>query len=210
MSQERQWWAEEAPVVLERFGTDPLTGLTAEEVEERQATYGPNELEEAPTTPPWRILLSQFADTMIVVLIVAAGIMVAIGEPTDAIVIAAILILNAGIGFVQEYRAEQAMAALRIMTAPNARVIRDGAELTVSASELVPGDLLVLDAGDLIAADARLVEAPDFRVNEAALTGESVPVEKTAATIPVEQGEVIAERENMVFKGTAAVYGRSR
>lgn len=209
-SAERQWWAEAASDVVERFGTDPQAGLTAEQVAERQEVYGPNELEEAPTTPPWRIFLSQFTDTMIIVLIVAAGIMVAIGEPTDAIVIGAILILNAGIGFVQEYRAEQAMAALKSMTAPNARVVRDGAEQTVPASELVPGDLLVFDAGDLIAADARLIEAPDFRVNEAALTGESVPVDKTADVIPAEMGEVIADRGNMVFKGTAAVYGRSR
>ncbi|MEN8040318.1 MAG: cation-translocating P-type ATPase [Actinomycetota bacterium] len=205
-----RWWAEEAATVVEFFESDAEGGLTSDQVAERQAAYGPNELEEEPATPLWRLFLSQFADTMIVVLIVAAGIMVAIGEPTDAIVIGAILVLNAGIGFVQEYRAERAMAALRTMAAPNARVVRDGSEQIVPAVELVPGDLVVLDAGDLIAADGRLVEAPDFRVNEAALTGESVPVDKTTTVIDSSAGELVGDRQNMVFKGTAAVYGRSR
>jgi Ca2+-transporting ATPase len=204
------WWADDTAAIAAELDTSAATGLTSAQVVERQERYGPNELEEEPTQPAWRLFLAQFANTMIVVLLVAAVIMVAIGEPTDAIVIGAIVILNAAIGFFQEYRAEQAMAALRTMTAPNARVVRDGAELTVIAPELVPGDLLVLDAGDVVAADARLTECPNLRVNEAPLTGESVPVDKTTDVIPEESGELVGERRNMVFKGTAVVYGRAR
>jgi len=204
------WWADDTGAVAAQLDTDPERGLTAVQVDERLEKYGPNELEEGATQPAWRIFLAQFANTMIVVLLVAAGIMVAIGEPTDAIVIGAIVVLNAAIGFFQEYRAEQAMAALRTMSAPSARVIRDGAERTVTAPELVPGDLLVLDAGDVVAADARLTECPNLRVNEAALTGESVPVDKTPDVIPAESGELVGDRRNMVFKGTAVVYGRAR
>ena len=121
-----------------QLDTDPERGLTALQVAERLEKYGPNELEEAATQPAWRIFLAQFANTMIVVLLVAAGIMVAIGEPTDAIVIGAIVVLNAAIGFFQEYRAEQAMAALRTMAAPSARVVRNGAELIVTAPSWSP------------------------------------------------------------------------
>ncbi len=204
------WWTEDAEAVAARLDTSLSLGLSGAQVAERQEQYGPNELEEEPTRPAWRLFLLQFANTMIVVLLVAAGIMVAIGEPTDAIVIGAIVILNAAIGFFQEYRAEQAMAALRTMAAPSARVVRDGAELTVTAPELVPGDLLVLDAGDVVAADVRLTECPNLRVNEAPLTGESVPVDKTTDVLTEDSGELVGDRYNMVFKGTAVVYGRGR
>ena len=204
------WWADDTDAVAAQLSTSSSLGLTGAQVAERREQYGPNELDEAPTQPVWRLFLAQFANTMIVVLFVAAVIMVVIGEPADAIVIGAIVILNAAIGFVQEYRAEQAMAALRTMSAPSARVVRDGAELTVAAPELVPGDLLVLAAGDVVAADVRLTECPNLRVNEAALTGESVPVDKTTDVIPEESGELVGDRRNMVFKGTAVVYGRGR
>ena len=205
-----EWWALSGSEALARVGSDATVGLTSDRVRERQALHGPNELEEAPTQPWWLLFLGQFANTMIVVLLVAAGIMIAIGEPTDAIVIGAIVILNAAIGFVQEYRAEQAMAALRTMTAPHARVVRDGVECTVEASALVPGDLLILDAGDLVAADARILDAPDLRVNEAALTGESVPVSKGTAVVGAVEGAQVGDRTNMVFKGTAIAHGRAR
>ena len=206
----RAWWAVSGDDAVEAVMSDAVIGLTSEEVASRQETFGPNELEEEPTQPWWRLFLMQFANTMIVVLLVAAAIMVAIGEPTDAIVIGAIVILNAGIGFFQEYRAEQAMAALRTMTAPNARVVRNGQETTVPAVELVPGDVLLLDAGDLVAADARVLDAPDLRINEAALTGESVPVTKSTLPLDEDQGRQVGDRTNMVFKGTAVAYGRAR
>jgi len=207
---ERQWWAYGAADVLERIGSNAERGLTSQEVAERQTSYGLNELDEEPVQPMWRLFLAQFANTMIVVLLIAAGVMVAIGEPTDAIVIGAIVILNAGIGFFQEYRAEQAMAALRTMTAPHARVVRDGEESTVPAADLVPGDVLLIDAGDLVAADARVLDAPDLRIDEASLTGESVPVMKSTLRLDEEAGRQVGDRTNMVFKGTAVAYGRAR
>ena len=195
---------------MSALDSDPQVGLSSEEVLRRRDEFGLNELDEEPVQPAWKLFLSQFANTMIVVLLIAAGIMVAIGEPTDAIVIAAIVILNAGIGFFQEYRAEQAMAALQTMTAPHARVVRDGVESTVPAADLVPGDVLLLDAGDLVAADARVLDAPDLRINEAALTGESVPVMKTTGALEEKEGHQVGDRTNMVFKGTAVAYGRAR
>ncbi len=209
-TQTHSWWADDAAAIAAQLDTNPTRGLTLAQVAERRARYGPNELEEEPTQPPWRIFLAQFANTMIVVLLVAAVVMVAIGEPTDAVVIGIIVVLNALIGFFQEYRAEQAMAALRTMTAPHARVVRDGAESSITALELVPGDVIVLEAGDIVAADARLTECPNLRVNESALTGESVPVDKTDDVIATDAGEVIGDRRNMVFKGTSVVYGRAR
>ena len=204
------WWAEEPAAVETSLATNTATGLTAEQVSRLFEQFGPNELEEEPTKPIWRLLLAQFANTMIVVLLIAAGIMVAIGEPTDAIVIGAIVILNAIIGLVQEYRAEQAMAALRTMAAPTARVLRDGTEQAIAAAELVPGDIVLLEAGDIVAADIRLSECPNLRVNEAALTGESVPVDKSPDAMPVDEGELVGDRHNMAFKGTAVVYGRAK
>ena len=204
------WWAERAEAAAAALEVDPALGLTADEVERRREEYGSNELEEEPTTPPWRIFVGQFFDTMIVVLLVAMLVTVLIDEVTDAIVIGAIVVLNAIIGFVQEYRAEQAMAALRRMSAPSARVLRDGRQQTVTAGEIVPGDIVVLEAGDVVPADLRLVECPNLRVNEAALTGESVPVDKVPESIDQATGELIADRHNMVFKGTAVVYGRAR
>ena len=209
-AERRAWWTLSGADTVIAVESDATTGLTAEQVVERQAIFGPNELEEEPTQPWWRLFGMQFANTMIVVLLVAAAIMVAIGEPTDAIVIAAIVVLNAAIGFFQEYRAEQAMAALRTMTAPHARVVRGGVEATVEASELVPGDVLILDAGDLVAADARILDAPDLRVNEAALTGESVPVSKGTEIVGKDEGAQVGDRTNMAFKGTAVAYGRAR
>ncbi len=206
----RAWWADDVDAVVAALDTDPTAGLTGPQVADRANRYGPNELEEEPTPAAWRLFLGQFANTMIVVLLGAAAIMIAIGEPTDAIVIGAIVILNALIGFVQEYRAGQAMAALRTMTAPSARVVRDGVESTVTAPELVPGDVLILDAGDVVAADVRLTDCPNLRVNEAALTGESVPVDKRLDVIPEDDGELVGDRHNMAFKGTAVVYGRAR
>ncbi len=204
------WWAEPAEEAAAALEVDPATGLTTDEVARRREEFGSNDLEEEPTTPLWRIFVSQFFDTMIVVLLVAMLVTVLIDEVTDAIVIGAIVVLNAIIGFVQEYRAEQAMAALRRMSAPSARVLRDGRQQTLTAGEIVPGDIVVLEAGDVVPADLRLLECPNLRVNEAALTGESVPVDKTSDAIDRATGELIADRRNMVFKGTAVVYGRAR
>lgn len=201
-------WRLGADEVSATLGTDPVAGLSPEEARERLERHGPNELVEKPPKPRWRMLLEQFANTMIVVLLVAAGVTALIGEIKDTVVILAIVVLNAVIGFVQEYRAEQAMAALKRMTAPLARVKRRGEVLVIPAREVVPGDLVVLEAGDVVPADARLVEAPNLRINEAPLTGESVPVDKVTDAMPADGGDLVADRRNMVFKGTSVVYGR--
>ena len=158
-------------------------GLTDEAARERLARYGPNALVEKRRKPVWRMLLDQFKDFMILVLIAAAVVAGLLGEPADTIAIVVIVLLNAVLGFVQEYRAEKAMAALKRMASPTATVIRGGHTASVATAELVPGDVVILEAGNVVPADLRLTEAVQLRVEEAALTGESVAVEKDAAAL---------------------------
>ena len=201
-------WGMDALEVAARLGSDPATGLASTEAARRLALDGPNELEEVASRPAWRLFLDQFANTMIVVLLVALAMTALIGDLKDALVIGAVVVLNALVGFVQEHRAEQAMAALRRLTSPQARVRRDGATVMIPAGDVVVGDIMDLDAGDLVVADGRLLEAPNLRVNEASLTGESVPVDKTSEPMDIEAGALLADRRNMAFRGTAATYGR--
>ncbi len=204
------WWASTPDVAIAELGSNVSLGLTSAAAAARRAADGPNELVEAATKPAWQLFLGQFASTMIIVLLGAGLVTALIGDLTDAAVIAAVVVLNALIGFGQEHRAERAMVALRRMTQPLARVVRDGVVRTVRAADIVRGDILHLDAGDLVAADARLIDAPNLQVNEAALTGESVPVEKTAGVLAPGEGQLVADRGNMVFRGTAIAYGRGR
>jgi Ca2+-transporting ATPase len=186
---------------------DLQTGLSTGEVARRLATYGPNAIQEHRARSPWRMLLDQFTDFMILVLIAAAVIAGLIGEPPDAIAIVVIVLLNGVIGFIQEYRAERAVAALKLLAVPSAKVLRDGKQATIPASQLVPGDVVVLEAGDGVPADVRLVEAVQLKVEEAALTGESVPVEKQAR--PLTEADLpLGDRVNMAYKGTLVTYGR--
>ncbi len=203
-------WAIPARDVARASGTDPDRGLTAAEANLRQATYGPNELLARATKPAWRLFLEQFANAMILVLIGAAVITALIGDLKDTVVIAAIVILNGIIGFVQEYQAEQAMEALTRLTSPTTRVIRDGVVVSVPARDLVPGDLVRLEAGDVVTADVRLLEAAALRINEAALTGESEPAGKTVDPLPGLAAGQLADQRNMAFSGTAVTYGRGR
>ena len=201
-------WAIEARDVATCVGVDPAAGLSAVEAARRLAIDGPNELDAVASRPAWRLFLDQFANTMIIVLLVALVMTAVIGDIKDTLVIAAVVVLNALVGFVQEHRAERAMAALRRMTSPQARVRRDSATVVVPASDVVAGDIVDLDAGDLVVADGRLLEAPNLRVNEASLTGESVPVDKMIEVIEKTDGAMVADRRNMVFRGTAVTYGR--
>ena len=180
-------------------------GLTTSEAAARLASYGPNELKREDATSPWRILAGQFASPVIWLLLAAAAISGALGELVDAIAIATILVINALVGFFQEYRAERAVLALRAMTAPQARVVRDGHPSIVAAIEIVPGDVLMLEGGDIVAADARLIEAHRLTANEAALTGESMPSEKGLE--PSDPSAPLAERHDHVFAGTAIASG---
>ncbi|MHB0857173.1 MAG: cation-translocating P-type ATPase [Anaerolineae bacterium] len=200
------WYRLDTNTVLSDLQAHP-DGLSSDEAAKRLEQYGPNRLEERRLRSPWSVLLGQFTEVMVVLLIVAAVVSLLIGETTDAIMILVIVVLNALLGFTQEYRAERAMAALRKLATPTVRVRRDGQIREVGVESLVPGDIVLLEAGDRVPADARLIEVANLRIEEAALTGESVPVSKSI--MPIEGESVpLGDRINMAFMGTAVAYGR--
>jgi Ca2+-transporting ATPase len=203
------WHLLSAAEASKRLGSGPDSGLTADEAARRLVIHGPNEIREQAGRSAWRMFLGQFTDFMILLLIVAAAISGFVGEPEDAIAILAIVILNAVIGFVQEYRAERALQALKKLAALRAKVVRDGQILTVPASELVPGDLVLLEAGSVVPADLRISKAAQLRVEEAALTGESHPVEKHTHDL-AEPDVPLGDRINMAYSGTIVTYGRGQ
>lgn len=208
MSMEEKAWYRLSPhEVAEHLNTDMHHGLSREEAQRRLAEVGPNELVERGMKSPWRILWEQLTGIMVVILIISAVISVFLHEYTDALVILVIVVLNALLGFTQEYQAEKAMAALKKMAVPKVKVRRSGHLVEISARELVPGDVIQLEAGDAVPADARLIEAVNLRVQEAVLTGESEPVEKQVEPINAEHLP-IADQRNMVFMGTVVTYGR--
>lgn len=199
------WYRKDLTRIFNELKTSSQ-GLSAGEAAERLKRLGPNELVEKKKKSPFRMFLDQFLDFMILILIAAAVISGFIGDLSDTIAIVVIVIVNAVIGFIQEYRAEKAMEALKKMAAPTATVIRDGQPGTAAASELVPGDLVVLEAGRIVPADMRLIETAQLKVEEAALTGESVPVEKKTEALAEEVP--LGDRNNMAYKGTFVTYGR--
>ncbi|MBL8961043.1 MAG: HAD-IC family P-type ATPase, partial [Gemmatimonadetes bacterium] len=201
------WHAMSAGEVVASLGAHDTRGLSQVEVTRRRQAAGPNLLPEATRRSLTRMILDQFSDLMVVVLLVAAILAGVVGEPQDSFAIVAIILLNAGLGVVQDYRAGQAVASLRALAAPAARVVREGASRLIPAADLVPGDLAMVEAGDIIPADLRLVGAHNLRVDEAALSGESTAVEKTTAPLPVETS-ALGDRRNMAWKGTIATYGR--
>src|SRR5688500_845967 len=192
--------------VMRTLGADASAGLTGSVATERLARFGRNELAQAPPEPWWRRLARQFADLLIWILIAAAVISGALGEWLDAVAILAIVVLNGVLGFVQEGRAEQALAALRKLSSPHAKAIRDGRPQNLDAAELVPGDHIDLEAGDRVPADVRLINASALRVEEAALTGESVPSDKDHAEVLGDDAP-LGDRVNMAYMGTAVVAG---
>ena len=189
--------------------TDLTRGLKEAEAGTRRKQFGPNELREAPRQPFWRRFLDQFKDLVVWILIAAAVIAGFLGDLTDTIAILAIVLLNGLIGFFQQERAEQAIAALRKLSSPNAKVVRGGQAKSVPAAELVPGDVIELEAGDNVPADARLLEAFSLQMQEASLTGESTPVEKDAQAMLADDA-TLGDRRNMVYMGTVAATGRAR
>jgi Ca2+-transporting ATPase len=189
------------------LGVEPAEGLSSNEAAERLASVGLNLLVEGPSKTRLQIVWEQLTSVMVLVLIAAGVISLLLGEVIDAVAIAAIVMLNAALGFQQEYRAERAMAALKQLAVPLVKVRRDGKPLAVPAHDVVPGDVILLEAGDVVPADARLLLSPNLRVQEASLTGESQPVEKDAeASIAPEAA--LADRHTMVYMGTAVAYGR--
>ena len=201
------WHALDLAAVAGRLGTDPVGGLAAVEAARRLAAEGPNALDEAPPEPLWRKALGQCREPVTWILLVAAGIAAALGDWADTAAILAIVLVNAAIGFFQEERAERALAALARLARPLAKAVRDGAAHAVPARSLVPGDRIELAAGDQVPADARLVEAFGLRVQEAALTGESGPVDKGPGG-PLAAGAPLGDRRTMVHAGTVVAAGR--
>ncbi len=199
------WHTIAATTVMERFQSAP-TGLTAAIAAAHLIETGPNELTDAAPVQPWRILVRQFTSIIVWILLGAAAIAGFLGEWIDAGAIAGIVVINAIIGFVQEHRAETAIAALRRMTAPHARVRRDGQVTELPASAVVPGDIILLEAGDVVAADARLIRTASLACVESALTGESLPAEKSEAVLD-RRDLPLGDRANMVFLGTAVSVG---
>ncbi|GER79194.1 MAG: ATPase [Anaerolineae bacterium] len=185
------------------------SGLSHNEVVERMLKYGANELQAAHRVSPWEILLDQFKNVLILILLGATTLSLFLGHGIESIVIAVIVLFAVLLGFIQEYRAERAIEALKQMAAPTASVLRDGTEVKIPARELVPGDVILLHTGDRMPADARLLEAVNLQIEEAALTGESVAVEKHIQPLPVNDLPV-GDRKNMVYAGTAATYGRGK
>ena len=201
------WHAMSPEEALMQLETTPAKGLTTEEAEKRQLVYGLNQLKEKPKKTFFQLVLDQLKSFVIILLIVAAFISMFLGEWVDSGAILLIVILNAVLGVVQESRAEEALAALKKMAAPDAQVIRDGKHLSIPSNQLVPGDIVKLEAGNFVPADLRLLEAVNMRIEEAALTGESVPVQKNAL-LKLEAGASLGDRKNTVFMGTVVSYGR--
>ncbi len=208
------WHAVDVETAFERQASSP-TGLSKGEAAERLAKVGPNELVQTTRVSPIRIFLEQFTDALVIILIIAALISgylgISRGESTelwDAILIAIIVILNSVLGFIQEFRAEKSLQALKALAAPKAHVIREGEPLALASREIVPGDVVLLAAGDKVPADLRLFEAASLRTNEASLTGESTPVSKTTSALPADA--FLGDRKNMAFMGTAVEGGRGK
>jgi len=201
------WHAQQASTVSAELRSDPTTGLDAGEVAKRLEQFGPNRLVTAGGVAWYRVLLRQFHDVLIGILAVAAGVSVAIGEVLDASAILAILVLNGLLGFVQEWRAEQALAALQGMLSRRCKVLRGGAESEIDAEHVVPGDIIVLSGGDRVPADIRILTGQELEVDESALTGESLSVRK--APPPVAADCALAERASMAWMGTVVASGRA-
>jgi Ca2+-transporting ATPase len=202
-----EWHSKEIKEVLADLKADPK-GLSREEAERRLTEFGYNELKERKRTTPLQIFLGQFKDIFVIMLLVATAISFLIGETVDAATIAVIVILNSVVGFIQEYRSEKAMEAMKKLTAPKARVLRDDDETVIPAREIVPGEIVLLEAGDRIPADGRLLEVVDLKADEAVLTGESTAVNKDLGVVG--EKTPVADRSNSVFMATHINYGRGK
>ncbi|MCO5382293.1 MAG: HAD-IC family P-type ATPase [Methanosarcina barkeri] len=201
------YYDEAADAVLKALNTSEA-GLSSEEAENRLEKYGKNELKEEEKTSVVKLFLSQFKSFLIVILVIAALVSAALGELIDAFVIMFTVLLAGILGFVQEYRAEESIKLLKSLTSPEALVVRDGKEVKIPSSLLVPGDILLLQTGDRIPADARLLEVLSLKIDESSLTGESVPVGKSTDVFPLETPE--PDRKNIAYTGTAVAYGRGK
>ena len=201
-------WASREDELFARLGADIKQGLSAGEAATRLKTFGPNAIAQGKRTPAWKIFLRQFKSPLVLLLVVAAGASLAFQEWLDGIAILAVVLLNAMIGFYMEFQAGRSMDALKKMVAVSTKVFRGGTLSEINSETLVPGDVIHLEAGDIIAADARLYHSAQLQVDEASLTGESVPVEKAPAVLPADTP--LAEQSNLLFKGTFITKGNGQ
>lgn len=208
MEENSHWHSVTVDEVINRLESSK-EGISEQEAQARLEKYGPNELKAGTGNTPLKIFIEQFKNIFVIILLIATLISAFLGHQVEAIAIAVIVLFSVVLGFVQEYRAERAIEALREMAAPTATVIRGGKEKEVPARELVPGDVIMLTAGDRVPADARLIEAVNLQIEEAALTGESLPVEKSTGAISGDN-LAVGDRKNMVYSGTSAAYGRGK
>lgn len=204
-----EWYEKNIKELLSELNTNIDTGLSNEEITHRSQKYGPNELKEETKRSFLSKVIAQFNDFLIIILIVASIISFIVGEKTDAIVILAIVVINAILGLYQEGRAEKSLEALKKMAAPNAKAIRNGNATIVPANTLVPGDIVLLESGDIVPADLRLIESSNLKIEEASLTGESVPTEKDA-NIVFDHEVALGDRKNMAYMSTIVTYGRGK
>jgi len=203
------WHALSREEVLEELDSGLEKGLSSEQAAKRQEKYGPNQLAEGKKTTFWEMVYDQLNNFVIIMLMAAAVISALVGEPVDSAAIVAIVVLNTVLGVVQEGRAQEELEALKKMASPEAQVLRDGHRVSIPARELVPGDIVFLETGNYVPADVRLIEAVNLKIEEAALTGESVPVEKNAATV-LDSDISLGDRKNTAFSGTVVTYGRGK
>lgn len=206
MPRDEAWHALTVEEVLKKLNVDPEKGLSNLEASKRLKIYGPNEFQKSKRPSALQIFLEQFKSLLVIILIVATLISAALGEIVDAALISVIVVFASFLGFLQEYKAEKSLEALKRMLSPRAKVLREGKIVEVEIREIVPGDILVLEAGDRVAADGRVIESRRLQVNEASLTGESIPVNKLTTPLPPETG--ISDRTNMVYAGTIVTYGK--
>jgi Ca2+-transporting ATPase len=207
---QRPWHQRELEDLFIEHTVDPTQGLSQDEVARRLEQFGANALQSQTRRGPWRLLLAQFSDFMVLVLLVAAVVSGLIGDLIDTVAILVIVLLNAVIGFVQSWRADRAMAALQVLATAQATVLREGQLQAVPSPALVPGDIVLLEAGNQVPADMRLIDIAQLQVDESALTGESVTVAKQTAALAPADNTALGDQLNMVFKGTTVSLGRAR
>lgn len=202
------WFSKSQSEAMKEFGVNPAIGLSGEEANTRLTKYGYNKLKGKPKKSILALFLSQLKDMLIYVLIASAVITMIIGEYADSVIILLVIILNAVIGVIQEYKAEKAVEALQKMTTPKSVVRRDGMIQEINSEEVVPGDIVILDVGRFVPADLRLIESANLQIEESALTGESVPTNKDASAIFTDPKTPIGDKSNMAFLSTLVTYGR--
>lgn len=202
------WHTKTREAVLQELQVDPAAGLSSEEAGKRLSKYGPNQIKGKPKPGIWSLFFAQLRDMLIYVLLAAAIVTLIVGEYMDAIIILAVVLLNAIIGVIQEQKAEKAIEALQQMTTPKTLVRRDGNVKEIDSGEIVPGDIVILDAGRFIPADLRLLDSANLQIEESALTGESVPSDKNAEDVHQEAQTPIGDQSNMAFMSTLVTYGR--